>query len=113
MEFDHSNLKIEGYNVARSDHPSTSRGGCASISNKQSLASKILDFKYLKECIVFQILIGNELCNHISLYRSPSQPSDISDQSADNAELTLDEVAKNKPFLIVALGDLISKLVQT
>ena len=66
---------------------------------------KILDIKYLQECIVFQVLIANKLCNFISLYRSPSQPTDIFDQFADNLELTLDEVANHNPFLIVVLGD--------
>ena len=66
---------------------------------------KILDIKYLQECIVFQILLANKLCNFISLYRSPSQPTDIFDQFADNLKLTLNEVANHNPFLIVVLGD--------
>ena len=66
---------------------------------------KILDIKYLPECIIFQALIANKLCNFISLYRSPSQPIDIFDHLTDNLELTPDEVANHKPFLIVALGD--------
>ena len=32
-------------------------------------------------------------------YRSPSQPTDIFDQFADNLELTLDQVANHNPFL--------------
>ena len=71
----------------------------------QSLALKILDIKYLQECIVFQVLIANKICNFISFYRSPSQPTDIFDQFIDNLELTLDEMAKHNPFLIVALRD--------
>ena len=65
----------------------------------------MLDIKYLQERIVFQVLIANKLCNWISLYRSPSQPTDIFDQFADNLELTLDEVGNHNPFLIVLLGD--------
>ena len=63
--FDDDNLKIEVYNIVRSDHPR--RGGFC-IYYKQSLALKILDIKYLQECIVFQELIGNKLCNFIPLY---------------------------------------------
>ena len=70
------------------------------------IALKILDIKYLQECIVFQILLANKLCNFISLYRSPSQPTDIFDQFADNLKLTLDEVANHNSFLIVVLGDI-------
>ena len=66
---------------------------------------EILDIKYLQECIVFQLLIANKLCNFISLYRSPSYSTDVFDQFTDNLELTLDEVANHKPFLIVVLGD--------
>ena len=66
---------------------------------------KILDIKYLKECIVFLVLIANKLCNFISFYRSPSQPNDIFDQFADNLELSLDEVANHNPFFIVVLAD--------
>ena len=57
-----------------------------------------------------QILIANKLCNFISLYRSPSQPTDIFDQFADSLELTLDEVANHNSFLIFVLGDFNVKL---
>ena len=96
---------IEGYNIVRSDHPSNSRRGGVFICYKQSLALKILDIKYLQECIIFQVLIGNKLCSFISLYRSPNQATDIFHQFADNLELTLDEVVNHNPFLIVVLGD--------
>ena len=62
------NLKIEGYNIVRSDHPCNSRRGGVCIYYNQSLALKILDIKCLQECIIFQILIANELCNSISLH---------------------------------------------
>ena len=66
--FDNNNLNIEGYDVVRSDHPSNSRRGGLCIYYNQSLALKIFDIKYLQECIVFQILIANKLCNFISLF---------------------------------------------
>ena len=66
---------------------------------------KVLNIKYLQECIVFQVLIANKLCNFISLYRSPSQPTDVFDQFANNLELTLDEVANLNTFLIIVLDD--------
>ena len=80
------NLMIVGYENARSDSTSNSRWGGACIYYKHSLALKILDIKYLQECIVFQVLVSNKLCNFISLYRSPSQTNDIFDQFADNLE---------------------------
>ena len=39
------NLKIEGYNIVRSDHPCNSRRGGVCIYYNQSLALKILDMK--------------------------------------------------------------------
>ena len=66
---------------------------------------KILDIKYLQECIVFQVVIANELSNFISLYWSPSQPTDVFVLFADNLELPLDAVANHNLFLIVVLGD--------
>ena len=59
--FDDDNLKIEGYNIVRSDYPSNSRQGGVCIYYKQSLALKILDINYLQERFVFQILIINRL----------------------------------------------------
>ena len=46
----------------------------------------------------FKVLIGNKLCNFISLYRSPSQPTDIFDQFADNLELTVNDVTNRNSF---------------
>ena len=66
--FDYANLKIEWDNIVRSDHPSNSKRGGVYIYYKQSLTLKVLDIKYLQECIVFKVLIGNKLCNFISLY---------------------------------------------
>ena len=109
--FDDDSLKIERNNIARSDHHFNSRRGGVCLYYNQSLAWKILDIKYLQECIVFQVLIANKLCNFFSLYRSPSQPTNIFDQFADNLELTLDELANHNPFLIVVLEN--RKLVQT
>ena len=71
---------------------------------KKVLALQILDIKFLQEYIVLQVLIANKLCNSISLYRSPSPPTDIFDEFADNLELTLDEVANHNSFLIVVLN---------
>ena len=86
----------------RSDHLSNYRRGGVCIYYNQPLALKILDIKYLQECIVFQVLIASKLWN---FNRSPSQPTDILDQFADNIELTLYEVANHNQFLIAVLGD--------
>ena len=76
----------------RSEHLSNSRKSSACIYYKP-FTLKILDIKYLQEGIVVQVLIENKLCNFISIYRSPTQPTDSFDQFVDSLELTLDEVA--------------------
>ena len=58
-----------------------------SVYITKSLALKILGIKYLQECLVFPVLIANKPSNFISLYRSPSEPTDIFDQFADNLEI--------------------------
>ena len=102
--FNDDNLKSEGYNIVRSDHLSNSRKSGACIYYKP-FTLKILDIKYLQEGIIVQVLIENNLCNFISVYRSPSQPTDSFDEIVDSLELTLDEVAYHKPFLIPVLGN--------
>ena len=90
----------------RSDHLSNPRRGGACIYDKYSLAWKISDIRYcLLDIIVFQESIANWLCNFISSYESPSQPTDVFDQFPDNIELTLDELTNQNPFAIVVLGD--------
>ena len=81
----------------RSDHPSNSRYGDVCIYYNQSLALNILDVIYVQECIVFQVLITNKLCNFFFLlFWLLSQLTDIFHQFADNLELTVDEVANCK-----------------
>ena len=42
------------------------------IYYKHSLAFRLLNIHYLKECINFEISFGDKICNVISLYHSPS-----------------------------------------
>ena len=98
--FDYDNLKIEGYDIVRSDHISTSRRGGVFICYKQSFVFKILDTTYLEECIVFQVSVRNKLFHFISLYQSPSQTTDLFEHFADNLEFTLDEVASHNSFFM-------------
>ena len=75
--------------ITRIKNHSNSRREGVCIYYKQSVALKILYIKYLEESIFSHVLTPNEPCNFISLYRSPSQPTDdIFDQFADNLELS-------------------------
>ena len=66
---------------------------------------RLIDVHYLKECLIFEILIGGKLCNFISLYRSPSQSSVSFEEFADNLQLLSERTSNLKPFLTVVLGD--------
>ena len=72
---------------------------------------KLLDLKYLPECINLELIIGDNLIiiiiidSFIILYRSPSQTHDDFETFLKNFELNLDEINKKNPFLTVALGD--------
>ena len=101
------NLEIAGYTLIRADHPSNTKRGGVCIYYKHSLAFKLLGICYLEECIDFEILFGDKLCNFISLYRSSSQSIDIFEKFTDNFELNLDKVTNKNPYLIGILGDFI------
>ena len=94
---DDENLQIPGYSIARVDHPSNIKRGGVCVCYKTSLPLKLLDIKYLQECINLELIIGDNLCSFIILYRSPSQAHDDFENFMKNFELNLDEI--NKKFL--------------
>ena len=54
-------------------------------------------------------MIGNKICNFITLYRSPSQNLDDFQAYIDNLEMNLETLAQRNPFLMVVLGDFNAK----
>ena len=48
---DDENLQIPGYSIALVDHPSSPKRGGVCVYYKTSLSLKVLDVKYLQECI--------------------------------------------------------------
>ena len=102
---DDDELAILGYNLIRSDHPSNNK-----YPYKNILPLQVLSLQYLQECINFELNIDGEICNFISLYRSPSQTQDEFEKLIDNLELNLDILCQDNPFLIVLIGDLNAKL---
>ena len=72
---DDSNLKIPYYNLVRFDHPSNKKRGDVCIYYKNYLPLRIIDIHYLKDCMRFELMLGDKLCNFIALYGSPTQVS--------------------------------------
>ena len=103
------NLNILGYNLIRADHLSNTKLGGVCIYFKESLPLRLYNVSYLNECICFEIMISNKLCNFISLYRSPSQSSDEFENFVYNLDLTLEALTQKNPFLTVIIGDFNAK----
>ena len=104
------NLNIPGYNLIRADHLSNTKRGGVCIYFKESLPLRLYNVSYLNECICFEIMISNKLCNFISLYRLPSQSSDEFENSFYNLDLTLEALSQKNPFLS-SLGTLMLNLI--
>ena len=71
---------------------------------------KLLDIKYLQEYINLELIIGDNLCSFVILYRSLSQNHDDFETYMKNFyELNLDKINKKSPLLTVTLGDFNAK----
>ena len=98
---DDSNLQLPGFDLIRApDHPSNTKRGGVCIYYRNFLPLKLININYLNECITFEIKIGDKISSFFSLYRSPNQSEDDSENVCNNLELTLDAVSA-----IVAIGD--------
>ena len=102
-----SSLTVPGYDLYRADHPSNVKREGVFIYYKNFLPLKVIDVQYLRQCINFEIKIGEKICNLIILYCSPSQSQDDFETFPKNLEINLDKILANNPFLTVVLGDFI------
>ena len=73
---DDKNLEILGYSFTRKDHPSNTKRGEVCVYFKNTLPFKLINIKYLQECITFEIRTGRKSCKFICLYRFASQTND-------------------------------------
>ena len=103
------NLVISGYNLIRSDYPSNTKHGCVCPYYKNYLPLRVLNVSYLKECLNFELKIGNKSCNFIALYRSPGQSQDNFETFPNNFEMTLETMSQKVSFLTTTIGDFNAK----
>ena len=108
VPLDDDNLVISGYKLICSDHPSNTKYRGVCLYSKNHLPLRVLNISYLKECLNFELKIGNKSCNFIVLYRSSSQSQDDLETS-DNFEMTLETLAQKSSFLTTIIGDLNAK----
>ena len=74
---DDDTLQIPSYNIIRKHHPSNSKyEGVSIYYKKNALPFKLINMKYLQECITFEKRTGRKCSKFICLYRSPSQTND-------------------------------------
>ena len=62
---DDENLKLNGYNLIRADHP-----------NQVKILIKICNISTLNECVIIELNLIGKKCYVISRYRSSSQSID-------------------------------------
>ena len=86
---DDESLEISGYFLIHSDHPSNKKRGGICIHYKNLLPLKVTDVRLLEECIAFDLIISNQLCSFVGLYRYPSQSQDNFVTFSDNFEMIL------------------------
>ena len=109
VPLDNDNLVISGYNLIRSDHPSNTKRGGACLYYKNYLPLRVLNISYLKQCLNFELQIGDKSGTFIALYRSPSQSQDDFETFSDNFEMTLETLAQKGSFLTSIIGDFNTK----
>ena len=88
VPLDDDNSVISGYNLICSDHPCNTRGRGVCLYYKNYLPLRVLNISFLKECLNFELKIGDKSCNFIALYRSPSLSHDDFETFSDNFEMT-------------------------
>ena len=90
VPFDDGDLVVLGYNLIRSDHPSNTKRGGVCLYYKNYWPLRVLNISHLKECLKFELKIGDKSCNFIAFYRSPSQSQDDFESFSENFEMTLE-----------------------
>ena len=102
---DYDNLRIPGYELIKSDHPSNLKRGGICIYHKDFPPIKVNNVSCLKVCLNFSLSVYEKECNITLVYRSPSQPSEEPDTFLSNFELLLDYIANRNQFVSIILGD--------
>ena len=102
----HPSLKLKGYELIRSDHPSNTKRGGVCLYYKDHLPVKLrTNITTLSKSIVVELKTKKHKCFITCLYRSPSQSNDDFSNFCDDLELTLSNLNQETPLCIVVLGD--------
>ena len=100
-------LKIEGYNLIRSDHPSASKKGGVCVYYKEHIPLvRRDDLCILSNCLVTKICLENEKCFLTCLYQLPSQTQHEFENFCTNLDTLMDHLNTELPICSVITGDL-------
>ena len=103
-------LKLQGYELIRSDHPSNTKRGGVCIYYKDHLPLKIRrNISALSECLVVELKTKKHKCFISCIYRSPSQSSDEFEVFCEDVESTLSNLNHETPLCSIVLGDFNAK----
>ena len=102
---DGQRLRLQGYDMIRSDHPSDTKRGGVCIYYKEHLPFvRRDDIKILDECLVGEIKIKNKNCFITCIYRSPNQTADEVDIFLSGFEQTCSNIALESPLCSFITG---------
>ena len=99
-------IKIDGYSLIRSDHPSDSKKGGVCIYYKEHIPLILRDdINTLDNCLVTEIRSQNEKCFLTCIYRSPSQNQDEFKNFCTNFDILLNNINDELPLCSIVTGD--------
>ena len=105
QSYDHK-LKIDGYNLIRSDHPSDSKKGGVCIYYKEHITLiRRDDLCTLDNCLVTEIRSQNEKCFLTCAYRSPSQSEEEFEIFCTKFDILLSQINDEFPLCSIVTGD--------
>ena len=112
LDSEDDRLKIEGYNLIRSDHPSVSNkaGVCFYYKEHIPLVRRD-DLCTLSNCLVSEIRLENEKCFLTCIYRSPSQTQHEFDNFFTNLNTLMDHINNELSICSVITGNLVVELI--
>ena len=102
IQNDDHKLKIDGYNLIRSDHPSDSKKGGVCIYYKEHITLiRRDDLCTLDNCLVTEIRSQNEKCFLTCAYRSPRQSHEEFEIFCKKFDILLSQI--NDEFLLCSI----------
>ena len=106
IQSDANRIKLDGYNLIRSDHPSDSKRGGVCIYYKEHIPLvKRDDICTLDHCLVTKIRSENEKSFLTCIYRSPSQKHDEFQNFCAKFDTLLTNINDEFPICSVVTGD--------